>query len=60
MENKVDKVIYLLDKINKKLDKLITNEEPKSEEDEVIEFLKNITEELGIKDKVTIRKVEIR
>lgn len=60
MENKLDKVIYLLDKINKKLDKLITNEEPKSEEDEVIEFLKNITEELGIKDKVTIRKVEIR
>lgn len=60
MENKLDKVIDLLDKINKKLDKLITNEEPKSEEDEVIEFLKNITEELGIKDKVTIRKVEIR
>ena len=60
MENKLDKVIYLLDKINKKLDKLITNEEPKSEEDEVIEFLKNITEELEIKDKVTIRKVEIR
>ena len=60
MENKLDNVIGLLDKINKKLDKLITNEEPKSEEDEVIEFLKNITEELGIKDKVTIRKVEIR
>lgn len=60
MENKLDKVIDLLDKINKKIDKLITNEEPKSEEDEVIEFLKNITEELGIKDKVTIRKVEIR
>ena len=60
MENKLDNVIDLLDKINKKLDKLITNEEPKSEEDEVIEFLKNITEELGIKDKVTIRKVEIR
>lgn len=60
MENKLDNIIDLLDKINKKLDKLITNEEPKSEEDEVIEFLKNITEELGIKDKVTIRKVEIR
>lgn len=60
MENKLDNIIDLLDKINKKLDKLITNEEPKSEEDEVIDFLKNITEELGIKDKVTIRKVEIR
>lgn len=58
MENKIDIIIDLLTKINDKLAKLV-EDEPMSEEDEVMDFLNFITKELGLENKVTIQKVKI-
>lgn len=58
MENKIDIIIDLLTKINDKLAKLV-EDEPMSEEDEVVDFLNFITKELGLENKVTIQKVKI-
>lgn len=59
-----EKELALLESINKKLDKIVspckcTKCEEHDEEDEIMNFLNSLTEELGIKDKVTISKVVI-
>ena len=62
--NRLDDVIDVLNSIDKKLSLLCGSSETETKEDkseeEIKNFLKGLTEELGIKDRVTIRKVEIR
>jgi predicted RNA-binding protein Jag len=68
MEEKTKMILDYLDRINdklisinKKLDLVCRESKNKEEietEDEIMDFLKDITRELGIEDKVTIKKVE--